>query len=245
MIQKTIALPRQAQDKHKETPPHFYTGGESHRTHVTSYGVYGSVPSSWTPAVNSTIPTRGCAALWDMHNDSASVVAAESEEFSLAREGSAAEWSPHSAQQTQGDLGHTDSKQMQEQQGQAVAPPVCGARVLHDTGCATQSYSTKKAASWEACCSACAAEGLRTCRNWVYAKGTCHLRHNCSTGTHASAGVTCGLFPQAPPAPPPPPPPPPAPLPPGFGGFAAKVNGTYSNELYAVSDAIYIYIRRL
>jgi len=49
----------------------FYTGGESHRTHVTSYGVYGYLPSEWTPAINETIPSKGCSALWDMHNDTA------------------------------------------------------------------------------------------------------------------------------------------------------------------------------
>ena len=49
----------------------FYTGGESHRTHVTSYGVYGYLPSEWTPAINETMPSKGCTALWDMHNDTA------------------------------------------------------------------------------------------------------------------------------------------------------------------------------
>lgn len=174
----------------------FYTGGESHRTHVTSYGVYGSLPWSWTPAVNDSIPTKGCQALWDMHNDTAESLV---------------------------------EQQMQPTQQQAA--PLCGAHVLRNTGCATKSYRVERAASWEACCSVCAAQGLETCRNWVFADGQCHLRHNCSTGTYSRAGVTCGLFPQAPPAPPP------TPLPPGFGGFAAKVNGTYSNELYAVSGA--------
>jgi len=49
-------------------------GGESHRTHVTSYGVYGTEPSSWTPAVNNSMPTKGCIALWDLHNDTAAPV---------------------------------------------------------------------------------------------------------------------------------------------------------------------------
>ena len=38
----------------------FYSGGEDHRTHVTSYGVYSYLPWSWTPADNSTNPEKGC-----------------------------------------------------------------------------------------------------------------------------------------------------------------------------------------
>ena len=49
----------------------FYAGGESHRTHITPYSVLAYEPPWWTPANNDTLPTRGCAALWDMHNDSA------------------------------------------------------------------------------------------------------------------------------------------------------------------------------
>eukprot|EP01052_Picozoa_sp_SAG31_P047563 SAG31_NODE_9573_length_1257_cov_1.299655_1_plen_202_part_10 len=144
----------------------FYTGGESHRTHVTSYGVYGSVPWSWTPAVNDSVPTKGCRALWDMHNDTAET--------------------PPEQQQHQKDGSGEETE---------AATAVCGAKVVQNTGCATKSYSIKKAASWQACCSACAVQGLDACRNWVYANGECHLRHNCSSGTHHSPGVTCGSFP--------------------------------------------------
>ena len=182
----------------------FYTGGESHRTHVTSYGIYncgytnhsnnpGCIPWWWTPADNRTIPTRGCSALWDLHNDSA-----------VAPVSAAAAAVPA-----------------------AAVPASCGARVLHDTGCATASYNTTKAGGWSDCCSLCAAEGAGQCKNWVFAKGLCHLRHTCSSGTHVAKGVVCGIFPGG--LPPPPPPLPPR----NFGGFAKVMNGTYSNEIYA------------
>ena len=50
----------------------FYTGGETHFTHVASYHFLGDLPEWWTPPDNDTLPNpSGCSSLWDLHNDSA------------------------------------------------------------------------------------------------------------------------------------------------------------------------------
>ena len=48
----------------------FYTGGQSHWTHITPYSVLGYEPEWWTPDDNASLPTHGCVSLWDIHNDS-------------------------------------------------------------------------------------------------------------------------------------------------------------------------------
>ena len=46
----------------------FYTGGETHFTHVTSYWVLAEEPEWWTPVDNTTLPNpSSCSLLWKLY----------------------------------------------------------------------------------------------------------------------------------------------------------------------------------